>query len=149
MRKIDADYFIEFLKGMYKRAGWNDRDIHMSLRDVISNLDNVPTITDSCQWTPVKEGLPVLTDDEDNEFLVTMRTTQSTKKFSLYYVCTAKYSENLHKLSSDDFPEENHSGWYNYDAEGGYFYNMEFKLDKYKREVVAWMPLPAPYKENK
>ena len=149
MRFIDADYFINFLKGMYKRAGWSRKEIHMSLADVISNLDNIPTVNNVCNWTSVSDTLPILKDDEDNEFLVTIRIVQSTKNIPVYYVCTAKYSENLHELSSDDFPEENHHGWYNYDPENGYFYNMEFTVGDWKREVVAWMPLPKAYEESK
>lgn len=117
-----------------------------------TRLFEIPTVdalvVDTLVWTTVKEGLPILTDDEDNEFLVTMRIVRSTRKIPVYYVCMAKYSENLNELSEDDFPEDNHSGWYNYDAEDGYFYNMEFAVGNLKREVVAWMPVPKPYEEK-
>lgn len=147
MRLIDADYFVEFLKGMYERAGWNSREIHMSLADVISNLDNVPTVTDSCQWTPVTEKLPVLTDDEDNEFLVTIKMTRSTRE-PMYYVIIASYSENLLSLDEFDFPGEDRPGWYGYDPEEGFF-DIEHNIGNFKREVVAWAPVPKPYgKEN-
>ena len=41
-RLIDADAFIEELKELYKQAGWEDRDIHFSLADVISNIEMMP-----------------------------------------------------------------------------------------------------------
>lgn len=44
MRLIDADAFIEDMKYLYRRAGWGFREIHFSLGDTISNIDNMPTI---------------------------------------------------------------------------------------------------------
>ena len=43
-RLIDADAFIEDMKDLYRRAGWGFREIHFSLCDTISNIDNMPTI---------------------------------------------------------------------------------------------------------
>ena len=43
-RLIDADAFIEDMKDLYRRAGWSFREIHFSLGDTISNIDNMPTI---------------------------------------------------------------------------------------------------------
>lgn len=43
-RLIDADAFIEELKELYKQAGWEDRDIHFSLADIISNIDMMPKV---------------------------------------------------------------------------------------------------------
>lgn len=141
MRKIDADYFIEFLKGMYKLAGWNDRDVHMSLRDVICNLDNVPTVVDSCQWTPVTEKLP----DKKGEYLVTVehRFSSSNKDVVSHSVIPAQFGQSawcIHNSydDDDDYDEYSNLEWYTTSILG---------ID-ISQKVIAWMPMPEPYKKG-
>lgn len=44
MRSIDADDFISQMKDLYHRAGWDEREVHFSLQDLICNLDNMKTV---------------------------------------------------------------------------------------------------------
>ena len=44
MRSIDADDFISQMKDLYHRAGWNEREVHFSLQDLICNIDNMKTV---------------------------------------------------------------------------------------------------------
>ena len=50
---------------------------------------------------------------------------------------TACYSTDLRKVDEYDFPKHE-AGWYNYDSEYGYY--------KIENVIVAYMPLPEPYK---
>lgn len=51
------------------------------------------------------------------------------------------YSNNLSKIDKYDFKGETNPGWYLYDGEYGEYYTID--------NVVAWMELPEPYKEDK
>lgn len=44
MRRIDADDFISQMKDLYHRAGWDEREVHFSLQDLICNIDNMKTV---------------------------------------------------------------------------------------------------------
>lgn len=44
MRSIDADDFISQMKDLYHRAGWDEREVHFSLQDLICNIDNMKTV---------------------------------------------------------------------------------------------------------
>jgi hypothetical protein len=45
----------------------------------------------------------------------------------------------LHEVDEYDFPKHE-AGWYNYDSEYGYY--------KIENVIVAYMPLPEPYKAS-
>lgn len=44
MRLVDADEFIDDMKRLYESAGWEPRELHFSLLDLVENLSNEPTI---------------------------------------------------------------------------------------------------------
>ena len=44
MKTIDADDFISQMKDLYHRAGWDEREVHFSLRDLICNIANMKTV---------------------------------------------------------------------------------------------------------
>ena len=39
MRLIDADRFLQDMEGLYRQAGWDEREVHFSLADLRSNID--------------------------------------------------------------------------------------------------------------
>ena len=39
MRMINAEELIEHLENIYKRAGWDETEVHFSLRDMKANID--------------------------------------------------------------------------------------------------------------
>ena len=82
----------------------------------------------------MNEWIPVSKPPEINgRYLVSMRyLTHDT-------VETASYSTDLHKVDKWDFPKHE-AGWYNYDSEYGYY--------KIENVIVAYMPLPEPYKAS-
>ena len=81
------------------------------------------------RWIHVSEKLP----NKDGTYLVTTKGI-STKHI---FVETASYAKDLHKLNEYAFESGTGDGWYNFDSEYGYF-----EVDS----VIAWMPLPEPYK---
>lgn len=81
------------------------------------------------KWIPVLERLP----EKRGDYLVTQKAT-----FTDYvYISVAGYALNLYDVDEYDFADKKRSGWYNYDPEYGYY-----EID----DVIAWMPLPEPYK---
>ena len=81
------------------------------------------------RWIPVWERLP----EKKGTYLVTQKAT-----FTDYvYVSVMSYAHNLYDVDEYDFADKKRPGWYEY-SEWGYH-----ELD----DVIAWMPLPEPYKE--
>ena len=81
------------------------------------------------EWIPVWERLP----EKRGDYLVTQEAT-----FTDYvYISVAGYALNLYDVDEYDFADKKRSGWYEYDSEWGYR-----ELD----DVIAWMPLPEPYR---
>ena len=91
--------------------------------EIIESLDQEP------KWIPVSERLP----EHDGKYLVTMKGIMS----NFFYIGTTSYAKDLHRVDKYDFRSGIGDGWYNYDEEYGHY-----KIDN----VVAWMPLPEPYK---
>lgn len=79
------------------------------------------------KWIPVSERLP----DDRKDCIVTFKDG---------CVDTMYYASDLYKVDDYDFyAKKGKAGWYDYDSEWGYYS---------RDDVVAWMPLPEPYKEN-
>ena len=90
----------------------------------IENMDKVG------EWIPVEERLP----EEEWTYLC-------------YEVCgnypnygVLNFAKNLHKVDKYDFQSKKRPGFYHFDSEYGYIEDTN---------VVAWMPLPAPYDMRK
>ena len=78
------------------------------------------------EWIPVSERLP----NENARYLVQM-------SYGIMQVLS--WANVLEKVDDFDFYNEKHGGWYEYDSEWGY---------RERHEVIAWMPLPKPYRED-
>lgn len=79
------------------------------------------------EWIPVSERLP----NEDARYLVQM---------SYGIMRVLSWANVLEKVDDFDFYNEKHGGWYELDSEWGYCE---------RNEVIAWMPLPKPYREDR
>jgi len=77
-------------------------------------------------WIPCSERLP----KENSRYLVQM-------SYGIMQVLS--WANILEKVDDFDFYNKKHGGWYDYDSEWGYCE---------RHEVVAWMPLPKPYREE-
>ena len=94
-------------------------------RMVNTALDTVIEAAEETRWIPCSERLP----EEYGEYLITWTTSQSKKSYIAICECeiTNEYD-------------------YEYDR-----FNVEWVLDDYIEayrdvEVIAWLPLPQPYK---
>ena len=77
------------------------------------------------EWIPVSERLP----DDRKKCLVT---------FKGGYVGIMCYASNLYGVDEYDFcDEKGMAGWFDYDRELGHYS---------RDDVIAWLPLPTPYK---
>lgn len=83
------------------------------------------------RWIPCSERLP----DEEGRYLVTVLLY-----FDEYpYVSVSSFAHDLESVDKYGFEGRKRAGWYSYDDEYGYL----------ERDgVVAWMPLPEPYRED-
>lgn len=79
------------------------------------------------RWIPVSEKLP----EKDGYYLTTFVSFGS-----ILLVDVISFAKNLKNVDHYDF-DKAEPGWYNYDSEYGYY-----KVNS----VIAWMPLPEPYK---
>jgi len=82
-------------------------------------------LLEQTRWIPVSEKLP----DYNKQCLVT---------FECGLVDIMCYALDLYKVDEYDFcAKKGKAGWYEYDSEWGYYS---------RDDIVAWMPLPKPYK---
>ena len=82
--------------------------------------------TNKSEWISVSERLP-----EDGDYLVTIESIDGTLRINM-----RSFAKDLNKVDKFDFSKHK-SGWYDYDTEYGYWEDTR---------VIAWMPLPEPYK---
>ena len=87
----------------------------------VEKVDIIPQ-----EWIPVSERLP-----EDGTYLVTVERRVGEPRIDM-----KSFAKDLNKVDEFDFPKHK-CGWYEYDSEYGYWED---------EKVIAWMPLPEPYK---
>ena len=120
MRLIDADALLtERKKSKYYHLP--NGDIAIPIIDV----EHAPTVKSKPQWIPCSERLP----EEYGEFLVTMTEKAKAKDLGVdideNYIRKMRYNSNGWQLP------RHIPSWIN---------------EAVKDEVLAWMPLPEPYK---
>lgn len=137
-RLIDADELMEEIKKMIQPmstpdgAGMYDMEINAydeAIVDIMRTINKQPTVN---EWIPCSDRLP---EDYDNRF----------------YMCTVENHEDDPPMFCQ-YEEEYGFGFWNdiYDEHTLGFVDSEFKTNEelgYEK-VIAWMPLPEPYKEG-
>ena len=82
------------------------------------------------KWISVGDRLP-----EEGTYLVTVERMVGTPRVDI-----KSFAKDLYSVDEFDFyNKKRKSGWYDYDSEYGYWED---------EKVIAWMPLPEPYKEE-
>ena len=85
-------------------------------------------MNDALMWIPVTDRLP-----EPGEYLCTIKSEYG------YHIELAYYNVEYENVAEYDFVKKNgYIGWYTVDDERGCV----------EENVIAWMPLPEPYKEG-
>lgn len=121
MTREEASFYLTNMDRKYMEEGMSEA-LDMAIKALSSS--EKPN-----RWIPVSERLP----EKIGEYLVAQKTS-----FSDYvYRSIASYALNLHDVDDYDFADKKRPGWYEYDSEWGYY-----EIDG----VIAWMPLPEPYK---
>ena len=101
-------------------------------RTVQTGLHILPSAQPEPHWIPVSERLP----GDDIDCLVSIRCSAK-----VVVVDMATYSTDLFKVDEEDFfGNRGESGWYCFNGEYGYCKVLN---------VIAWMPLPEPYREER
>lgn len=140
MRLIDADSLIKELEEEAKSLEKEDFEIKEDavlksnlrgradgIRDALIEIIDAPTVEQN-RWIPCSERLPEIGED----VLVTVRLSNMNMWLTgnsdncVVYVCY---------LSTD--------------ADGLCWISNDYKMVFKKNEVLAWMPLPNPYEEDK
>ena len=90
-------------------------------------LNNIVVYTTESRWVPVDKGLP----EKSETYLCTVKGLLGK------YITLAKFADDLSKVDCDFESKKGVSGFYNYDSEYGYYI---------VNNVLAWMPIPEPYR---
>lgn len=153
MKIINSTDFLRNMTELYEKAGWDPNEVHFSLRDLASNIDNEPNVVveaTNANWIPVEERLPEIDPNKPMvTYLITTYAPPSKRREAYYDVFTACYTDNLYELDEYDFPDDSFKrpGWYNEDSEMGY-YEVGGPYDQLTPQVIAWMPMPGPYQRG-
>lgn len=107
----------------------------MASRGYLEMLQELVDKADSFEWIPVSEKLP---DEHDSIFAKLYGTDKWDdmlwRKRSMEVLVTIEYEDGTRSVTSS------------YSTDGKWEVEKRFKLRKCK--VVAWIPLPKPYKEE-
>lgn len=125
-RYIDADALIRDINNSADLGGALGKVVECVKIYAKFMVQTAPTIEPQ-RWIPVDEGMP----KDGTDCLVT---------YSNGFVKIATFAEDLYEFDEYDFHDKRGvAGWCYFDDEYGY---QEYS------DVIAWMPLPEPYKEE-
>lgn len=167
MRLIDADALAASL-GITNmeclKCGWyNGRGCKRGsdFVDACEAIEDAPTIEPDQRWIPVSERLP---ECEQEVLICTMKRVYVSKKTGMDWceepvITPALYEDGtmLEVNSKWRWEDIDYAGWDEEEDCGiipeGWWENRHFNPDEVynnivDKKVVAWMPLPEPYKES-
>ena len=108
-----------------KESSEDSRDEFDAMRAIANGTQQESSSENPNKWIPVSERLP----DDRKKCLVT---------FKGGYVGIMCYASDLYGVDEYDFcDEKGMAGWFDYDRELGHYS---------RDDVIAWLPLPTPYK---
>lgn len=125
MRLIDADVLLEKLKGYLLKNEYTESD-EVRNAFVMNCIEEVELATTVDEWIPCSERLP----EENGHYLVTYHCKSYGNYLPLFddiYVRKMRFQNGKWM-----FPRN---------------IDKEAQADEYQ-EVIAWQPLPQPYKEK-
>ena len=102
---------------------------YIDCADVIEIVNQVAEEYSNDGWIPVSERLPEISD----------RYLCQIERTSYSYMDILYFSKNLEEVDEYDFMGKKCAGFYSYDSEYGH---CEYE------GVIAWQPLPEPYKQK-
>ena len=127
MRLIDADTFEKTLESAEIKARQDRKYVFESAINTIrGNLRNAPTVEPESHWIPCSERMP---EEIDAGILKKL----GTEKRSEYVLTTVEVKGERMTVTACTY-------------DGAWDWNMKYAFPDFK--VIAWMPLPEPYKEE-
>lgn len=126
MRLIDADALLKFVEDRYEITWESDTyegGIKDACSDIIEKIDNMPTIEPEPHWIPCSERMPELDSDGYSDKVLVCFSNFSDVEICEYRVMNG--TGKWYAGDTDDSPED------------------------IGVNVIAWQPLPEPYKEKK
>ena len=122
MRAIDADAFKDYIRGACEEMKHLYKDNGAWAKEITESfckdIDEQPTIQPEPHWIPVTERLPETSDAVLTTYIVNGDRSRRYVEESSYYGNDESWS----------------SPW------------DEYRITGTRIEVIAWMPLPEPYK---
>lgn len=125
-RLIDADALLKFVEDRYEITWESDTyegGIKDACSDIIEKIDNMPTIEPEPHWIPCSERMPELDSDGYSDKVLVCFSNFSDVEICEYRVMNG--TGKWYAGDTDDSPED------------------------IGVNVIAWQPLPEPYKEKK
>lgn len=101
------------------------------INEIKKELFKMDNLENQNKWIPVSERLP----EKEGCYFV-------TRRFAVEHIQVdiRGFTKNLYHIVDYELTDrKDMSGWYEYDSEYGYLED---------ENVIAWMPLPEPYKEE-
>ena len=104
-----------------------DGDYKEALKMLIDKIEHAPTIEPEQRWIPCSERLP---EEKDAGILKKL----GINKRSDYVIATVEAKGERMTVAACTY-------------DGTWYWDMQYAFPDYK--IIAWMPLPEPYKEDK
>lgn len=121
----------DVVNGGYPKRNNNQKDRYReAVKKAIEALEHSEKNVVAVKWIIASERLP----EKGGDYFVTQKAVFPEH----VYRSIASYAPNLYDVNEYEFKDKKRPGWYEYDSEWGYY-----EVDG----VIAWMPLPEPYKE--
>ena len=132
MRLIDADAVFPWYVSNFKDM--EPSDVRFSMNDIKGNLDNIPT-----GWIPVSERLPEVTETITDGDFDDWYTVYESSGVLVFGTCEGGREKRIHTA--------NYNEWIHEDGRKECEWRDNLSGDT-EINVIAWMPLPEPYKES-